>query len=238
MRELKLSFVHGFMGQPTDWDEVRAKFSSEQTDSFAIDASDDWASSLACLRTKLPERSILIGYSMGARLALGLALEYPECCSGLVFVSGNPGLENDEDRRQRLEVDKAIAQRLVNTDPGEFLRWWYSLPVFSTVPARIKDAEIDRKLGSFSEHWQTILFANSIAQQPNYWPRLGELSVPVLIVAGQLDRKYATISRRFAESNPKGDFCANIINDCGHIVHREQRDAFVEELRRFCKRVK
>lgn len=218
------------MGDPSDWDQVRSEFPQCDVMTPLIRPADDWQTGVRQLVDELPPRSVIIGYSMGARLALAIALDYPETCAGLVFVSGNPGLDHDFAREQRFAHDCRIAERIDSEPRHSFLEYWYSAPVFRSLSADVRLAEIERKSARNSEHWSEILRTYSVAKQPSYWSRLAELSMPTLAIAGMQDRKYAHIIERMREI-PNID--TSIVDNCGHIVHHERPLVFVRLLKKF-----
>lgn len=234
------------MGHPADWDELCSELESRcnehsaaakfETCSLPIQPARDWQSSLQQLADAIPTDSILVGYSMGARLALGLAVEFPNHFRGLVFISGNPGLESAAAREQRAVSDRQVADRIKSQPLCEFLTEWYQQAVFSNVPADIIQSEIDRKLQRDTAHWPAILHANSIANQPNYWEHLDRLQIPVLAISGEQDTKYCKIAVRLANELPT-QVTSQIIAECGHMVHRERPLTLVEALADFTKRL-
>jgi len=228
----KLTFIHGFMGHPSDWDEVRAALPEYETHAVEMKVASDWQSTVEQIAESIPVDSIVVGYSMGARLALGVTLEYPKRCKGLIFVSGNPGLESEQDREQRWLSDQQVAEKIEMGPLDSFLSDWYQASVFESLPDEIRLSEIARKLALSSPDWPSILRTNSVSKQPNYWSRLKELAMPTLVVAGELDEKYRNISLRFEKEAPD-TVKSKVVSDCGHIVHREHPDAFVEIVRRF-----
>ena len=232
----RLTFLHGFMGHSSDWDEVRASLPGFETDAIDVTVAGDWQTGIQQLGETIAPDSVLIGYSMGARLALGVALEFPRQFAGLVFASGNPGLESDEDRQQRWQSDCSLAEQLETESIELFLQNWYRAEVFAAVPEEIREAEIARKLNHSSCDWPAIMKANSVSRQPNYWPRLTELKMPTVVVAGELDEKYRSIAFRMKAQRGTSDLETQIIRDSGHIVHRERPDAFVQLLQDFLKR--
>jgi 2-succinyl-6-hydroxy-2,4-cyclohexadiene-1-carboxylate synthase len=234
------------MGHPSDWDEIRHALEERylensvathlDTCAIPLRPAQDWQASLRQLAELIPAESVLVGYSMGARLALGLGLEYPDRFRGLVFISGNPGLESDVAREGRLVTDGQVAARIESQPLAEFLTEWYQQAVFSTVPEAITRSEIAHKLERDSNYWPAILRANSIAHQPNYWTYLDRLQTPMLAIAGKQDTKYCQIAVRLAHELPS-KVTSKIIANCGHIVHREQPEALVEALADFLKRL-
>ena len=172
---------------------------------------------------------ILVGYSMGARLALACALTEPDRLSGLVLVSGSPGLPAAQ-RAARWEHDQQLAARLRSQNPREFLLAWYSQPVFQGLSAECAGAigarEICRSIPSTNAD---LLRSYSVGRQPDYWARLETLRLPVLIVVGQQDAKYVALAHRMAGILPLVRL--HVVPQAGHVVHREQPHRLVAAIR-------
>ncbi len=233
MQRPKLTFIHGFMGDPSDWNDIRACFKDYEICTPLIRPAADWNDSIQQLADELPERSVIVGYSMGARLALGIALTRPELCDGLMFVSGNPGLRTEQQRQSRYAHDCKIADRIESEPRIEFLKYWYTAAVFETLSQEVRTDEIHRKSQRSGDDWAAILRANSVAMQPDYWPRLDEVAVPALGIAGMADRKYANMMTQI-ETDPGIDgWETRVLPNCGHIVHRERPDVFCGLVRDF-----
>lgn len=228
-----ITFLHGFMGHPSDWDDIRSALSEFDASAFHVKPAADWQASVSQLCESIIEPTVLVGYSMGARLAIGIAIEAPRLCDALVLISGNPGLESDDARQQRWLADQDVAARIESQPLEEFLADWYQQAVFASLPNEIRESEIRRKLNQSSSDWPSILRTHCVARQPNYWPQLSQLAMPVLVVAGQNDEKYRNIANRFSHQGPSDNVTTTIIPDCGHIVHREQPAALVQTLRDF-----
>lgn len=224
------------MGHPSDWDEVRAALSEFDTAAVEVQPASDWQTAVGHLVESIPTGSILVGYSMGARLALGVAMEAPESCKGLIFVSGDPGLESEQDREQRWLSDQKIADRIEAGSLSPFLNDWYQASVFAGLADEIRLSEIARKLALSSSDWSSILRTNSVSKQPNYWPRLKKLAIPTLVVAGERDEKYRNVVTRFDQETAE-NVESRIVPNCGHIVHREQPEALIKIVRQFAMSV-
>lgn len=229
----QLVFLHGFMGHASDWDDVRGLLPEFDSRAVNIDVGSDWNDGVQHLANSMEPGSVVIGYSMGARLALGVAIEFPANYAGLVFVSGNPGLESAEARSERELSDEQIARRIEQGNLSEFLDQWYNASVFESLPAELRREEIQRKLDRDPKNWPGALRVNSVSQQPNYWLRLNELSMPTLVVAGQRDEKYKQIARRFQTTASSNHVKTELLADCGHMVHREQPDKLAALIREF-----
>jgi 2-succinyl-6-hydroxy-2,4-cyclohexadiene-1-carboxylate synthase len=233
------------MGHPTDWDEIRCCVDTEiggfshplEIHAPEIQPAKDWDTGISKLAEQVPDHSIVIGYSMGARLALALAIEFPERIAGLMLISGNPGIESDDQRKQRFEHDSVLAgrlEKLVSPEQREvFLEMWYQQPVFATIPDQVRNSEIARKLQHDHALWSKVLRTFSVAEQPNYWPRLNAIEVPIWMVAGQNDEKYSSIARRIVDESQSSKSKAVIVKQSGHIVHREQTQGLVQIIGEF-----
>ena len=221
------------MGHSSDWDEIRESIRERlpdcETCAVDLEPASNWDNSVRQLADKVPPRSVLIGYSMGARLSLALVLNHPGRYAGLVFVSGNPGIESKEARRDRWRADQELAAQIESIRDAEsiapFLQRWYQQAVFASVPEIVRQSEVRRKQANWSDRWPAILRANSISRQPNYWSQLPDIAIPVWVVAGQDDEKYRRIAVRWLENKMDSPVDTRIVPGSGHLVHRERPDA-------------
>ena len=225
-----VSLLHGFMGAPSDWDLLRGELRDYDLVTPLIQPAENWDAGMTALEDALPEGSVLIGYSMGARLALGLALTKPQRYRGLIFCSGNPGIEDEQQRQKRYASDCRIADRIDNEQRAEFLNYWYTSAVFRSLSPDVREQEIQRKLARSGDDWSSILRCYSVAKQPNYWPQLTKLPIPCMAIAGQQDKKYVRLVTRMGALP---NIQARIVPDCGHIVHHEQPRVFLNLVRTF-----
>ena len=245
-------FLHGFMGSSADWNDVVAAI-GDRAFCIALDLPGHGASlglkpdaytleetARTVVRTldELEvERAVIVGYSMGGRLALYLALRYPERCAGLFLESASPGLESEQERMARRAVDEEKAKRLESGDFETFLTAWYRQPMFASL------AENEKLLRRTIEaRWRNdpVELARSLrgmgtGSQPSLWGELEALAVPALAVAGGLDEKYAGISSRMASINPKVE--PVVIPGAGHNVHDEAPAEYVALFGRFMDRL-
>jgi 2-succinyl-6-hydroxy-2,4-cyclohexadiene-1-carboxylate synthase len=245
-------FLHGFMGSSADWQDVVAAL-GDQTfclapdlpghgDSLGLapDAYTIEGSARALLRVldELEvERPLIVGYSMGGRLALYLALRYPGRCAGLVLESASPGLESEEERMARREADEEKARRLESGDFEAFLGDWYRQPLFAPLA---KDEGLLRRTIEARLRNKPVELARSLrgmgtGSQPSLWGELESLAVPALAVAGGLDGKYAGISSRMANISPRVE--PVVVPGVGHNVHDEAPAEFGDLLKGFLDRL-
>jgi 2-succinyl-6-hydroxy-2,4-cyclohexadiene-1-carboxylate synthase len=95
----------------------------------------DWEATIAGLAARMPREAIVVGYSLGARLALGLLAR--DAIRGAVLIGVNPGLADEEERAARRRADAAWAARLRREGTVAFLEAWEAQPVFATA-ARVE----------------------------------------------------------------------------------------------------
>ena len=165
-----------------------------------------------------------LGYSMGGRYALHVALRHPELVEKLVLVSTTAGIEDPAERAERRRSDAALAERLESEGLETFLRWWLGQPLFATLPPEASEIE-SRLEGSSSGLASSLRLSGTGSQEP-LWDRLGRLDMPVLVIAGELDRKYRELAERLATAiGPHAE--VHIIEGAGHACHLEKPAEFV-----------
>jgi 2-succinyl-6-hydroxy-2,4-cyclohexadiene-1-carboxylate synthase len=244
-------FLHGFMGSSADWRDVVAAIESRAF-CIAPDLPGHGASlgltpeaytmegaAQAVVRTldELEvERPVIAGYSMGGRLALYLAMRYPEQCAGLFLESASPGLDSGEERRARREADEEKAKRLESRDFEEFLGDWYRQPLFAPL---VRDEGVLRRTIEARRRNDPVELARSLrgmgaGSQPSLWGELEGLAVPAFAVAGGLDGKYAGVSSHIAGISPRVE--PVVIPGVGHNVHDEAPAEYAALLGRFLDR--
>lgn len=225
--------LHGFLGSGADWAPIAAALAER----YDVVCPDMPGPSREGLELDVPDRFACVGYSMGARFALWHALHQPEALSHLVLESVNPGIEDPHAREERLKHDVEMAQQLRalpdEAAMEEWLRGWYAMPLWDSLQARPELVEqlIARRRRGDREAYAWCLETLSIGLQENLWPRLHELTMPTLVIAGELDRKYAEIAQRMAECNP--NIAVMIVSGAGHNVHLEAPETYTTVLKSF-----
>ena len=172
------------------------------------------------------ERTHLVGYSMGGRLALHVAATRPERLLSLLTIGAHAGLDEDA-REVRRRGDEALAQRIETDGLEAFVNYWSSLPMFEglerrgpSFAAQVRAARMDNHVAGLAGSLRGM---GAGAMHP-VWGELNRLKVPSSFVAGQLDHGYAASARRLAGSVPNGRVV--IVQRAGHAVHQERPEAF------------
>jgi 2-succinyl-6-hydroxy-2,4-cyclohexadiene-1-carboxylate synthase len=179
------------------------------------------------------ERPAVVGYSMGGRLALYLALRHPERCAGLFVESASPGLEDAAQRRARREADEQRAGVLETGDLEDFLVNWYRQPLFASLALRegMVEALIDIRRRNDPRELARSLRGMGTGSQPSLWEELAGLRTPTLAVAGGSDERYVGIASRMASSSPH--VRAAVVPGAGHNVRLEAPEAYLALLQGF-----
>ncbi len=168
----------------------------------------------------------LLGYSLGGRVALQLALDHPGRVRRLVLISSGPGLADPTEREKRKLRDERLAQILEEDGISPFTAWWESTPALR--PHRPLSRPVDESLRSLRLNQDPLCLAGvlrhlSHGAMDDLAPRLGTLTMPVLLIAGDSDTAYCQRMREMAAMIPRSRL--QLIADAGHAVHREKPEA-------------
>lgn len=176
------------------------------------------------------ENYALMGYSMGARLALLYALEYPQEVTHLVLESGSVGIEDVAARQERYVADQALADRIRKKDIQWFAETWAKLDIFKTqqqLPLRVQQQIRRRRLLNSPHALAFTLEGSGQGTMPYVGHRLSKLTMPVCYISGELDTKYTAIGAGYF-----GDV-HRIVPQVGHNVHVEAPEAYRQILKQF-----
>lgn len=226
---MRIRMVHGFTQTAASWDPVEARLPRDW-DVQALEVPDglDFVATAESLGHRGGGPSVWVGYSMGARLCLRLALDRPEAVQRLVLVSGSAGIAAAADRRTRRASDEQLARDAERDGVEAFLERWLGHRLFETLPR--KAAMLDeRRRGNTAHRLVHQLRALGQGTQTPVWDRLGTLEMPVLLVTGQWDRAYGEITGQMAAAI--GDNATHImIPKAGHAVNLERPDELAHVL--------
>lgn len=173
---------------------------------------------------------VLLGYSMGGRLALQMALEYPDLpYRALILESASPGIKDRQDRLQRCIKDAGLAARIESHGAIWFANYWEKLPIFETQrhlsPA--VQAAIRQRRCEVSPHGLAGMLRGAGQGMFLYaGNKLNRLKMPTLYISGELDEKYDTIRREVYAQWP--NITTTSVAGAGHNVHVEKPEEFAE----------
>ena len=248
---MPILFLHGFLGCGAEWAEVVALLEDDFRclcpdlpghGDAGIEGCLNMAAAAAQIldfldKAKAP-RCALVGYSMGGRIALYLAVHYPERFRALVLESASPGLRTDEARAQRQAADEKLAARL-EAIAGDtkafraFLEEWHAQPLFANMArerARL-DALIAGRMRQAPHRLAAALRGLGQGAQPDLWDWLSLHKNPTLAIVGEEDRKYVEIAEAMHKACPS--IVVKIVCGCGHNVHFGNPHGYTSVLRDF-----
>ena len=245
----RIIFLHGFLGSGIDWVPIAQELENDyccilvdlpghgesdieangDPDLFFMETVDTLAEELS--RSAAPEPCYLVGYSMGGRIALSLLLRYPELFEKAIIVSASPGLRTEEERLSRRESDEGIARKIERNFDG-FIKAWYEQPLFASLKNHpiFKEVESERKINN-PENLALALRLLGTGRQPSTWDELQQNRVPIQFFAGEKDLKFVEIGRQMVNLCP--DSSLEIFAECGHTLHLENRELFLDRLTQF-----
>ncbi len=242
-----LLLLHGFTGNRRTFAHLRERLTPRASvvavdlpghGQSAFSPDTTFASTLAALLALLDALELLsvdvAGYSLGARVALGLAAQSPTRVRRLVLESGSPGLRRRRARGERRRQDEALAARIEAEGVDAFVEHWEALPLFAGVralSAEVQEALRARRLGGKAEGLALSLRRLGLGAQPSYWSALPSIRTPTLVLSGGRDEKFTAVARRMAAELPV--VWGHVFPGVGHAPHLEVPDAWAREVNGF-----
>lgn len=165
----------------------------------------------------------LVGYSMGARIALHAALALDDRIGGLVLVGGSPGIDDPHERAARRGADERLADEFGGLSIDELASRWAATPVLGGQPPAVAAAAHADRLRSTPEGLARALRGLGTGALPSLWDRLGELRMGVVLVVGERDPKFRAVAARMGDGLT--DARLVVVPGSGHAVHLEAPEA-------------
>lgn len=185
-------------------------------------------------------RPVVVGYSMGGRVALSAAVrrrgDFAACASALVLEGAGLGPATEAAREQDAARDAKRAARLREVGVEAFMDEWERLPLFATQRALPRVVREHIRAGRLANDAEALARTFEHAGQHAMPARdqvLAALSalrlagVPVLYLAGERDQKYRALADELAD----GGLCeTRTIRGVGHNAHVEDPVGFARIL--------
>lgn len=231
--------LHGFTGSVSTWHETAALL-QDRYSVIAVDLTghgltaapaevkrytmEEQTADLYELLEKLAvDQPVMIGYSMGGRIALSYAVRYPHSLSALILESSSPGLRTPEERASRRQADNMLAERIEKEGMEWFADYWQDIRLFHS--QKKMPEERQAKVRRERLHQRKEGLANSLrgigtGSQPPNWERLPQLALPVCLLTGSEDDKFIEIADEMEKLLPNA--CRATIKDAGHAIHVEK----------------
>lgn len=244
---LKMPYVllHGFAQSAHTWDGV-AELLAEDYQVIALDLIghgqsdrpvDPHAYSLASQAAALDallnhcgfSQVVLVGYSMGGRLAATYAVDYPARIERLILESAGLGPQDEAEREAMRDRDKALVERLHTNTLEDFFDYWESLPLFETqrsLPAEVRERIRNERLQNDTESLALTVQESGQHAMSDLLNRLSNMRFPIQYIAGAQDEKYAAIAKQL-----EGVVAKTTILNAGHNTHLESPEEFIQQLK-------
>lgn len=166
--------------------------------------------------------NVLLGYSMGARLALLHAISDSALWDALILIGVNPGIKDSKKQEERKTLDLDIVSILETQGIQSFINYWYSLPIIKSqlrAPSNFVQSMLERKKVLNPQGLSNSIKGFGQGVFPHLWDDIHSLRLPVLCMHGSMDKKYALINKAIKFRNPRVK--VKSIKHCGHAPHIE-----------------
>lgn len=216
--------LHGFLGQPSDWTDFRIQgLMAPDLFQCELKSHEDAAYQLNQSLKQSGNQPVLMGYSMGGRLALHAIIQEPSLWKAAIIISAHPGLKINE-REKRLRADAEWAKRFEREEWSSLLKAWNSRSVFA--PSCF---QFERKEEDFNRDYLASGLRNcSLGLQQDLRESINELSLPILWIVGEKDKNYCELADVLKFKHPKS--MVKTISNAGHRVPWEQPEAFKQTI--------
>lgn len=236
-------FLHGFTGDSSDWQFLFDKLPDNLLP-VAIDLVGHGKSGspidqkhytctaivhqLNSIFLQLNFQNIILaGYSMGGRAALSYCLKHTQQIRAAIFESATPGIEDICLKKERVEFDFLLVEKIKNEGVESFINFWFESPLFRSLKSLPDFEKIKKKrLENNTTGLANSLLSFSTGLMMSYWNKLNSLNFPVLLISGELDNKYTKINKAMKPKFP--DAKHKRISECGHNVHIEKPELFTK----------
>jgi 2-succinyl-6-hydroxy-2,4-cyclohexadiene-1-carboxylate synthase len=227
-----LVLLHGFTHTGASWDRAVAAL-PERYRPVALDIRGHGAASdvrpvsvrgvIDDVGRLTAEPFELVGYSMGGRLAMHVALGLPRRVRRLVLIGASPGIADSAARAERRAADDRLADEVEAMSIEAFAERWAQAAVLADQPPAVQAVVHADRLRNTPAGLAAALRGVGTGALPSLWGRLGEIAVPVELVVGERDAKFRAIAAEMAAALPEAR--VHVVGEAGHAVHLEAPEA-------------
>lgn len=186
------------------------------------------------LRWMWVERVDLLGYSMGGRVALAYACIHPHHVKSLILESTGLGPRTEQQHQAMLKRDLEMIEKLSSEDIESFMDGWEQHPVFDSqkkLPLETQMLLREARCNNNPRALALTVRGTGQHTMPDFSQRIKNLPLPILYIAGILDRRYLKIAEELQHN--KGISC--VLLNAGHNTHLEAPESFVRTVNAFLR---
>jgi 2-succinyl-6-hydroxy-2,4-cyclohexadiene-1-carboxylate synthase len=217
-----LVLIHGFTGSPRSFDglveRLRVRHPGVETYRPTLLGHGAAAPLQSCrfeqevhriaraIRERALDGAHLCGYSLGARVALGLLTHHPYLFGGATLIGVHPGLASTAERAARVGADERWCQLLETRGLTAFLAAWQQQPLFASqreLSPGVADEQARIRAGQSADGLSRALRVLGLGQMPDYRGTLLGAALPVRLIAGALDTKFAALAAALVRQAPR-----------------------------------
>lgn len=244
--------LHGFTGSPESWSRVLSCAELDQTpltptlaghgldwQSRAVQSFDSEVTRLAALASSAGPPRLLCGYSMGARVALGLLVRQPHLFDAALLIGLHPGLSDEAARAERRNADAGRARLLRQNGLETFVTAWEELPLFASqrgLPREALAGQRSIRLDHDAEGLARSLEVLGLAEMPDHRASMASIDLSISLMTGSRDRKFFEIAKALDEENTRVH--AEVVESVGHNVVLEAPAAVAAAMKRIAQGVR
>ncbi|MEM6957563.1 MAG: alpha/beta fold hydrolase [Myxococcota bacterium] len=210
-------FLHGFTGAPSSGSALAAALNVTFDAPWLVGhgptppTAKHFEDEVARIAGSLDEgpRGV-VAYSMGARLGLRLAQRFPTRVRYLVLIGVNPGLESEQARAERRADDEARARHLEAHGVEAFVAAWEAMPLFgeASLPASVRQERRRVRRAHTARGLAASLRCVGLGAMSPMWPYLSDMKLPIRLLYGERDTKFAALAARAAQLAPSAEAVA------------------------------
>jgi 2-succinyl-6-hydroxy-2,4-cyclohexadiene-1-carboxylate synthase len=224
-------FIPGFMQRGDAWRPV-AELLPERYPSTLLDHREHTLEGrLAEIAAAAEDGAVLVGYSLGGRLALRAVLREPKRYAGLVTVGATAGIDDPPMRSARAEADERLASWLEAAPIEDVVAIWERQPLFADQSEALIEAQRPGRLSQDPAGLAMLVRTAGQGVLEPVWHELLMLDLPVLAIAGARDEGYVAAAQRMADVAPRGH--AAIVEDTGHAPQLQRPERVAELIAAF-----